>query len=182
MSLPHPQDDRAVHYGRVARILHWLIAALVVAQFAIGWLMPDVHRGPPGTPMVLHISLGVTALALMAFRLAWRIAHPVGAYPSLPPWQRMTSHAAHGLLYLLVFATTLSGWLFTSFRGWSVRYFELAPLPMLWGKDNDAIRLFNGWHQIFVWCLLGLVVVHFLAALVHAVVYRDGVLQRMLRD
>ncbi len=180
MSATQPQDNRAaLHYGRTAKLLHWLIAAVIIAQFAIGWLMPDIHRGPPGTPMVLHISVGVTILLLMALRLGWRIAHPVAADPSLSSWQRLASHAAHWLLYVLVFGTTLTGWVFASFRGWSVRYFDLVPLPMLWHKDSVAIRSLDGWHQIFEWCLLGLIALHIIAALVHALVYKDKILHRM---
>ncbi len=169
-----------LQYGTTAKLLHWLVVALLILQYLIGWLMPDVHRGPPGTPMVLHISVGITILVLTVARLAWRLTHPVAPESSLPPWQRLSSKAVHWMLYLMVIATTLSGWLFASFRGWSVPFFFLFPLPMLWSDDRAAIEAFDGVHQIMEWCLLALIGIHVAAALVHVFVYRDKIMQRML--
>ncbi len=111
------------HYGTPAKALHWLVVTLLAVQFPIGWFMPDVHGGPPGSAMTLHISFGITILALIVMRFVWRITHPVAPESSLPPWQRVTSEAVHWLLYALVFATTITGWFFASFRGWPVSLF-----------------------------------------------------------
>jgi cytochrome b561 len=73
------------HYGATAKVLHWLVVAVLAVQFPIGWFMPDVHAGPPGKAMTLHISFGLTILALILLRLVWRITHPVAPEPSLPP-------------------------------------------------------------------------------------------------
>ena len=130
-------DDRLT-YGTPAKVLHWLVVVLLAVQFPIGWLMPDVHAGPPGRAMTLHISFGLTILTLILLRLVWRITNPVAPESSLPPWQRASAEAVHWLLYVLVFATTITGWLFASFRGWSVSYFDLFPLPMLAEKTPRA--------------------------------------------
>lgn len=108
-------NDR-LHYGTPAKVLHWLVVALLAVQFPIVWFMPDVHAGPPGRAMTLHISFGLTILALILLRLVWRITHPVAPESSLPPWQRVSLEAVHWLLYVLVLATTITGWLFASFR------------------------------------------------------------------
>ncbi len=169
-----------LHYGTPAKVMHWLVVALLVVQFPIGWFMPDVHAGPPGTAMMLHISFGMTVLVAIVARLIWRITHPVAPESSLPAWQRVSSEAVHWLLYAGVLAATLSGWLFASFRGWSVSYFNLVPLPMLAAKNAIAIKQIDGWHQIAEWALLVLIGIHVAAALVHLFVYRDRVMQRML--
>ncbi|MDU0958761.1 MAG: cytochrome b/b6 domain-containing protein, partial [Bradyrhizobium sp.] len=58
-----------LHYGTPAKILHWLVVALLAIQYPIGWLMPDLHANtPPGAPMILHISFGLTILALIVVR------------------------------------------------------------------------------------------------------------------
>jgi cytochrome b561 len=142
--------------------------------------MPDVHGGPPGSAMTLHISFGITILMLIVLRFGWRMAHPVAPESSLPPWQRVTSEAVHWLLYALVLATTMTGWLFASFRGWSVSYFYLVPLPMLAAKNAVAIRQIDGWHQIAEWMLVITIGFHVAAALAHIFIYRDRVMQRML--
>jgi cytochrome b561 len=169
-----------LHYGTPAKVMHWLVVALLMVQFPIGWFMPDVHAGPPGGPMTLHMSFGITLLVLIVVRLIWRITHPVAPESSLPMWQRVSYEAVHWLLYAAVLAATLSGWLFASYRGWSVSYFGLVPLPMLAAKNAVAIKQIDGWHQIAEWALLVLIWIHVAAALVHVFVYRDRILQRML--
>src|SRR5206468_3162483 len=109
-----------VAYGAVAKVLHWLIAGILVGQFALGWLMPTVRRGmEPGVAMQTHISIGIVVLALIVVRLAWRLSHAVPPEPELPRWQRNASVVVHWLLYALVFVTTLSGWFYASARGWT---------------------------------------------------------------
>ncbi|MCK1395391.1 cytochrome b [Bradyrhizobium sp. 1] len=169
-----------LHYGTPAKILHWLIVALLAVQYPIGWLMPDLHRGmTPGAAMTFHVSIGMTILVLTALRLAWRLTHPVAPESSLPAWQRLSSEAVHWLLYALVLTTTISGWLFASFRGWSVSFY-LLPLPMLASDNVAAGRAIDGLHQASEWALLILIGIHVAAALAHIFVYRDGVMQRML--
>jgi len=169
------------NYGVPHKLFHWAIVALLAIQYPIGWLMPDIHRGQqPGTPMTLHVSFGLLIMVLMLLRLGWRLSHPVAPEPSLPRWQRLASESVHRLLYALVIATTLTGWLFASFRGWSLSFFFLAPLPMLAGDNAAAGKFINGWHQWLEWSLLITLAVHVGAALLHRFYYRDGVLQRML--
>jgi cytochrome b561 len=168
-------------YGTFAKILHWLVAAILVGQFALGWLMPKVRRGmEPGLSMRVHISIGIVVLALIAVRLVWRVTHPVPLEPDLPRWQRNAASAVHGLLYLLVFVTTFTGWFYASARGWSLTFFGLFPLPALVAQGSPTGRAVGGIHETIVWVLLAVVALHVLAALVHAFVYRDRVMQRML--
>jgi cytochrome b561 len=170
-----------LHYGTTAKIFHWLIVALLFVQYPIGWLMPDIHRGmKPGDAMTLHISFGILILMLIVLRLFWRITHPVAPESSLPPWQRLTSEAVHWLLYALVLAVTVTGWLFASFRGWPVSLFFLAPLPMLSSESASAGRTIDGWHQAAGWALLVVIAIHVLAAMAHIFIYRDRIVKRML--
>jgi cytochrome b561 len=170
-----------LQYGTTAKVFHWLIVALLLLQYPLGWLMPDVHPGmKPGVGMTLHISFGIVILLLIVLRLAWRLAHPVAPESSLPAWQRVSSEAVHWLLYALVLATTVSGWLFASFRGWGVSLFFLVPTPML-GSDNAAAgKAIDGLHQAMEWTLLVVIGIHVAAALAHIFVYRDRIMQRML--
>jgi len=170
-----------LQYGTPAKIFHWVIVALLAVQYPIGWLMPDIHRGmSPGAGMTFHLSIGLTILLLTALRFVWRLTHPVAPESSLPPWQRLSSEAVHWLLYALVLATTISGWLFASFRGWSVSYFYLVPLPMLASDNAAAGKAIDGLHQAMEWALLITIGIHVAAALAHVFIYRDRVMQRML--
>ena len=170
-----------LQYGSTAKVFHWLIVALLLAQYPIGWLMPGIHGGmKPGAPMTFHVSFGMLILLLIVLRFAWRLTHPVAPESSLPPWQRLTSEVVHWMLYAAVFATTMTGWLFASFRGWSMSFFYLVPMPMLASGDAAAIKAVDGLHQAAEWTLLVLIGVHVAAAMAHIFVYRDRIVQRML--
>jgi cytochrome b561 len=172
--------DRS-QYGTTAKVFHWLVLALLAVQYPLGWLMPDIHRGmKPGAAMSFHVSLGIIILLAAIARLLWRLTHPVAPASTLPPWQRLTAQATHWLLYVLLLATTITGWLFASFRGWSMSFFYLAPLPMLASENAAAGKAINGWHQVMEWTLLVVIGLHVAAALAHGFIYRDRVMQRML--
>jgi cytochrome b561 len=170
-----------LQYGTTAKVFHWLVVALLLVQYLIGWLMPDIHGGmKPGAAMTFHVSFGIVILALIILRFAWRLAHPVAPESSLPPWQRLTSEAVHWALYALVLATTITGWLFASFRGWSLSFFYFEPLPMLASENASAVKAIDGWHQAMEWTLLVLIGIHVAAAMAHIFIYRDRIMQRML--
>jgi cytochrome b561 len=170
-----------LQYGTTAKLLHWLVVALLLVQYPLGWLMPDIHRNmKPGAGMTFHISFGITILLLIVARLAWRLAHPVTPESSLPPWQRLSAEAVHWLLYVLVLATTITGWLFASFRGWTVSLFYLVPLPMLASDNAAAGKAIDGLHQAIEWTLLVAIGIHVAGALAHMFIYRDRIMQRML--
>ena len=170
-----------LQYGTTAKIFHWLIVALLLVQYLIGWLMPDLHRNmKPGAPMTFHVSVGITILILIVLRFVWRLTHPVAPESSLPPWQRLSSEVVHWLLYALVLGATVTGWLFASFRGWSLTYFYLVPLPMLAGDNAAAGKTIDGLHQAMELGLIVMIVIHVAAAVAHRFIYRDRVMQRML--
>ena len=172
---------RQLQYGNTAKSLHWLVVALLVVQFLVGWLMPDIHKGmTPGDWMTIHISFGITVLSVIVVRFVWRLTHPVAAEASLPVWQKIASESVHWLLYATVLATTLSGWFFESFRGWSISLFGLIPLPNLVAQGSEFGRTVGRYHTTLTWVLLALVGMHVLAALGHYFIYKDKVLQRML--
>ncbi|MBR0774884.1 cytochrome b [Bradyrhizobium diazoefficiens] len=170
-----------LHYGATAKVLHWSIVALLLVQYPLGWLMPDIHRGmQPGAGMTFHVSIGLVVLMLIVVRFAWRLTHPVAPESSLPAWQRLTSEGVHWMLYVMVLLTTVTGWLFASFRGWSITFFYLLPFPMLSSGNPAAGKAIDGLHQAAEWTLLGLIALHVLVALLHLLYYRDRVMNRML--
>lgn len=171
----------ALRYGSTAKTLHWVIAALIAIQLPLGWLMPDIRRAMiPGSAMSLHISIGITILLLVVLRFLWRLSYPVAAEASLPGWQRIGAELVHWVLYLVVLLTTLSGWFFASFRGWTVRLYGIAPMPHLVAQGSALGRSLGGFHLLLVWVLMILVGAHILAALFHQFLLKDRVLYRML--
>ena len=176
------KDNRTNDWGGTAKTLHWLIAFLIFAQLALGW--EAVHW--PLTPtkidlFVWHKSLGMLILVLVVLRLLWRIGHPRPPYPShMKTWEKRLASGAHALLYALLFAMPISGWMLNSAAHVPVRLFWLVPLPPLVGPDRALVRPLAIAHVLMGWTLAVLIVVHIAAALHHHFVRRDRLLVRML--
>jgi cytochrome b561 len=99
---------------------------------------------------------------------------------SIPAWQRFVAAATHALLYVLMIAIPLTGWLYSSSSGIQTVYLGLVPLPDLVGKDKEVADLFKFMHENLNYTMLVLVIAHAAAGLKHHFVDHDGVLKRML--
>ena len=169
-------------YTGTAKILHWTIVALLIAQFIFAWTMPHIGRNTPVTTLIsLHFTFGIIILAVAVGRLVWRVTQgePVPE-AGLPPWQEKSASIVHWALYVLLLMVPILGWLNASYRGMPVEMFGLE-LPKLlatrapgWGWTGDVHGLLANY------AMLGLVGLHVLAALYHHFVRHDGVLRRML--
>lgn len=169
-------------YTRTALTLHWLVAALILAAFVLGGSMVDMSLSPAKLKMYsYHKWIGVTAFLLVLVRLAWRLGHRPPPLPAaIPRWQQALAGLTHGLLYLLMLAVPVTGWLMSSAKGFQTVYLGLLPLPDLLDKDEALGKLLDGVHAFAHDALLVLVVLHVLAALKHHLLDRDDVLSRML--
>ena len=167
-------------YGAAAKFLHWLILALLIAQYAVAWTMPDI--GPqtqPETLINLHMSLGLTILAVAAVRLILRVLYPVPLIAdNVPAWQQWSARATHGLLYAILFALPVLGWAAASGRDWVIDLWG-ARVPRLI-RESPLAGPIGDYHTDLSYVLLGLVGLHVLAALYHHIWLRDRVLARML--
>jgi cytochrome b561 len=167
-------------YTRAAVLVHWLLAAALLAQVMLGWWMLDLPKSPPGLRagwFNVHKSIGLT-IALIAFaRIAWRTWRPVSENTAIPPWQRHASRINHALLYLCMLVLPVSGLAGSNFTVHPVLYFGLR-LPG-WNHDWPAAKhLMSSVHASAVWLLMTLTVLHVAAALWHWV-KRDNVCARM---
>lgn len=166
-------------YDRGSIALHWLHAVLVVGLIAWGLYMADLPKGPDRSFAIgLHKSFGVVALLLVVLRLWWRVRHPAPADLRLSATERRLAAAGHHLLYLLLVATPLAGYLSSSFTQYPMKVFGLA-VPKAGWPDEALNAFFNGAHKLFAWSLLALVVIHVAAVVLHAL-QGKAVLTRML--
>ena len=172
----------ASRYGALSQGFHWVIAALIVALFLIGWYMEDLPLGPDKIRIYnLHKSIGVLVLALATLRLFWRLASPPPSLPSeMASWQKGAAAASHFLLYLLIFAQPVIGILHSNAANFPIVVFGSVTLPSLIGPDEATKGLLGAAHFWGSWAILGIVVVHVLGALYHHIVLKDDVLRRML--
>ncbi|WHZ11254.1 MAG: Cytochrome B561 [Burkholderiaceae bacterium] len=172
---------KAAPYTRTAVVLHALMALLIVAGYALGWVMTDLALSPLQLRLFsYHKWIGVTVAALLVLRLAWRAMYvPPPLPPNVPAWEAAAARAGHLLLYLLMAAAPVSGWLMSSALGVSTVYLGRWPLPDLVGRDEALGALLLAVHRILNYALLAAVVLHVAAALKHHFVDHDGVLGRM---
>lgn len=172
-------DER---YTRTALLLHWLVALLLLGQFAFGWYLQEIPRNTParGYFVNLHKSTGLLIGLLILFRLGWRLTHAPPPLPdSVTAWQRQAASASHKLLYLLMLVIPLSGYVASNFSRFGINFFNAVQLAP-WGIDSKLIyAFFNQAHIICSWLLLALISAHVLAAFKHVLVDHDTVFPRM---
>jgi cytochrome b561 len=169
-------------WGVIAQLLHWLIVLFIVAQFTLATLFDQLPAGAKKlTLLSRHKSIGITILALALLRLAWRWNNPTPTLPdTLKRYQRALARLTHMLLYVLLFAVPLSGWLMSSARGFPVSWFGFFQLPDLVPKNKALYEVLLSTHGILAWTLGIVATLHLLAALKHHFVLKDDVLRRML--
>lgn len=168
-------------YTTPAVALHWLVAALVMAQVAFGWWMQTIPKAPAGLraeAFNFHKSVGLVILALMLLRLGWRLRHRPPPLPAMPRWQSHLARATHAGLYVLLLAMPLTGYLGSAYSGYPVKLFGLA-LPMWAAKDEAAKAWMSAAHLAASWTLVAAFVLHVAGALKHAMWDRDGLMRRM---
>ena len=175
------ESGAKTRYDAVARAFHWLVAALLVVQF-LTELLPRVLPARYEDSFVgPHVSIGPTILLLMVLRLGWRLTHtPPVAPRDLSPPLRLLSRATHWLFYAGLIVLPVLGWLTASAFGVRASLLGLVPLPMLVAKDQAFGDAVGQVHGALALAILALVALHVAGALYHALVKRDGVLQRML--
>lgn len=173
-------DEQA--YGPVAKILHWLVVALLIVQYIVAWTMPPIHRGTSPDGLIgLHLSIGVVILLVVVVRVAWRATHRAPGEPDdLPLWQRLAARVTHIALYSIIVALPVLGWANASSRGWAVGLFGVLPLPQILPTGSPLGHTLGDIHGTLATILLFIVGLHVAAALYHGILRRDQVLQRML--
>jgi cytochrome b561 len=184
----NPRTDMASHaanagYTPTAKLLHWLVTALLVIQFSVAWTMPHIGRNTvPETRINLHFSLGVVILSVIVARLIWRWTHSEPApADGLPGWYVTAAWLVHYLLYLLLLIIPLLGWANASFRGYDVTLFGAVTMPKLLATRAPGFAWTGDVHVfIATYVLLTVIALHVAAVCYHAAIRRDGILSRML--
>ena len=169
-------------WGPVSQSLHWLIVLLIVVMAYLGLTMVDLPTTPHKiTVYMLHKSIGITLLALVALRLAWRLyAGKPRTLAGIPTWQSRIASVTHAALYVLLFAVPISGWVLNSSTGFPLRWFNVANLPSLAHKSESLHAVVRPLHEWLFWMLIVLALVHAAAAIYHHLFQRDETLARML--
>lgn len=167
-------------FAPVARILHWLMAIMIVAMLFIGIGMVASVSERHQWLLAIHKPLGIAILVFAVLRLIVRWRNPPPPLPAdLPTVQKLAAHASHWLLYALMIAMPLIGWAMLSAGGYPVMLGASLRLPAIFPTDATAFAILRHLHA---WCALLLLLTflaHLGAALYHGLIRRDGVLSSM---
>jgi len=179
--------NEVLKYDKVQIILHWIIAALIIGMIGLGLYMVELPKQselPPGEESVrafyflLHKSLGITAALLIILRILWRLTHKAPALPeTIQKWQQKAAGAVHGLLYTVMIAMPLSGYLQSIFSPYDTKFWGIV-LPRVADADKAMRETFTEVHEVLAFVFIGLIAIHIAAAIKHRLA-ATGINERM---
>lgn len=172
----------SLHFSPVQRLLHWSMAAAMLAMLFIGVIMVSTLSRAHTLLIAWHRPLGIVILALVLIRIVVRVKRGAPPLPdSVPSLQQTAAHASHWLLYALMLVMPLIGWGMVSAGGYPVTLFGAYHLPPLVSPDARLFAILRALHSWLAFALFALVIVHLAAALMHGLIRRDGVFSSMAR-
>jgi cytochrome b561 len=169
-------------YGLIAITLHWVMAVIVIGLICLGLYMVRLPISLEKLKLFgWHKEYGILVLMLVLLRFCWRFW---SIQPKLPPYiarlQQFAAHAVHYLLYALMIAMPLTGWMTSSAAGLQVSFFGLFLMPDLVAPDENLRILLASIHEWLGYALIAVICMHAGAALQHHFYHKDDILRRML--
>jgi len=169
-------------YGWIAIALHWLMAIGIFFLFGLGLYMVELtyydawYRGS----LELHKSLGLVMLLAWIFRALWRW---INTSPDVAGTQieKKAAHIVHLLLYILMLALMLTGYLISTADGRGIEVFSLIEIPAMPISFENQEDIAGDIHWGIAWSLMLMVALHSLAAIKHQLINKDGTLTKMIR-
>lgn len=174
--------NSTTHFGLIAIAMHWLVALTVLGLFGLGLWMTGLdyydnwyRQGP-----WWHKSIGILLFFVVVFRLSWRVLTPPPvALSSHKPWEIRLAHMTHLLLYLMLLAIMVSGYLISTEDGRAIEVFGWFSIPATITSIPHQADVAGWVHLILASILIGLVLLHAGAALKHHFIDRDRTLKRI---
>ena len=175
--------NTTLRFGLVSILLHWLMAVLIIGLFALGWYMVELtyYDKLYNTLPFLHVGIGIILAILFVFRAIWRGINPVPEpIQGSSRFEVVAAKLVHWALYGLIAIILLSGYLIPTANGSGINVLDLFEVPATITSIPRQEDI-NGWiHEYLSYLLMGLVVLHALAALKHHFINKDNSLRRML--
>lgn len=170
-------------YGLIARLLHWTSAILVTSLFALGlWMLSlDYYDKWYTLGPHYHVSFGVLFAGLLIFRIIWRCCTlQPKPEPSISQIEHKAASITHLFIYILLVLIIISGYLIPTADNRGIEVFSWFTLPSLGSFIEQQEDIAGRWHLWLAYILMGLVVLHILAALKHHFIDKDNTLKKML--
>ncbi len=168
-------------WGSLSKAFHWLIVLLIINQWLIAERADELKGLAKLEALAWHKSFGMTVLMLAVLRLVWRLMNPTPQLATeTKPWERMLAKISHALLYALIFAMPLTGWMMSSAKNYPVSWFKLFQFPDLVVPAEQTFHQMHDLHHLLFNVLVGVALLHVAGALKHHFIDRNDVLKRML--
>ena len=166
-------------YGIISKILHWLSAILLLIQIPLGFYLVDLDFGEERITIEnIHVLVGLGIFYVVIFRLLNNLINPI---PKLGPatflGQRFIAKLNHLFLYIAILSITISGILKKLFNGESlIIFFKKIKI-----EDNfELADQFYNIHILSNYALIGLVVLHISAVIIHKLFFKENLLKKIL--
>ncbi|MDZ7788461.1 MAG: cytochrome b [Halofilum sp. (in: g-proteobacteria)] len=177
--------NTSTNWGAIAKLFHWLIALCIITNLGLGYWAEGLALSPTKVEAFYwHKSIGLTVLWLALLRLLWRFTNPSPRLPTgMAGWERALAHTSHVLLYALMIAMPLSGWIIHSAANFPLDLYGVFPVPDIVPSSTDESAIGDLAKAAHYWMFVAICVLltlHVLGALKHHIVNRDDVLKRML--
>lgn len=177
--MPAEPTPGPARYALPSRLLHWVMAVLVIAQLVVGAAMiaslTDYAR-----LRAVHEPLGIAILVLVVIRIGNRLRRRPPPFPStMRPLERLVAKGTEYLLYALMLAQPLIGWAMLSSAGSPIVIYEGLHLPAIAPQDAGTYAMLRQAHTVLAYLLFLTFTAHMCAALFHTLVLRDRLLDRM---
>ncbi len=169
-------------YAVIQKALHWLMAGIIMLDLFVAQKFGDTMEiADRLESRVDHSTMGLLVLSLFIVRLALRFIYGVPKEDSaLTVWQVWLAKFAHGLLYVLMGLLVTSGLLTAMSATSPIEILDI--FDITFGRVNDVIFDFvRQFHAFFTEVMIGLIVIHVIAALYHQFIRRDNLLLKMLK-
>jgi len=163
------------------QLLHWVMAACVLAMLFIGVGMVSSTEPKYLRLISIHVSLGITVLVLALIRLAVRLRYGAPPLPAdMPAGMKTAARVSHYLLYIFMISMPLVGWAMLSTADYPIVLFGSVRLPAILSQSDGLHTFFLRLHITVAFLFFALILLHVGAALMHALIRRDGVFQTMV--
>lgn len=169
-------------YSRLSRILHWSMALVIPALFAVGFWMVELtyYSSWYKTAPHWHKSIGILLALALVLRWVWLLKSgkpaPLAQHSR---WQQRASRLVHSVLYLLLVIIIISGYLISTADGRGIEVFDWFIVPSMGELFAHQADIAGDIHRYSAYSLMGLVLLHVAAALKHQLIDKDGTLRRM---
>lgn len=174
------------NYGTFSKLLHWLMAILIVALLAVGFYMTGLDKEDPSRGQIygLHKAFGALTLILVVIRVIWLRISPAPQLPAVfTAKEKRVVSSVKGVLYLLMFLMPISGYVMSTAGGRPTSFFGLFDLPMLIGENKALAGAAHEAHEILAFVIIAFIVLHMAGAIKHRLKDRNGpsdIMNRML--